>query len=403
MARGVNTLVDGTRAAVEQFRLGVLLEERGDPASAELAYREADALGHAGAALNLGVLCEARGDLRAAKACYKRAHKRGDENGAFNLGAVLEERRDLAGAKRAYKLAHSAGHAPAADRLAAILAAGGDLDGAQAALRRAQERGELVGAGRSAETPAANRAARWAPRRRALLLLTTSAAVVGGALVAGLLPNSARTSATPSTTLADSGRRAAQPATGSASAPSAKSTSHRREVQGEACAHPDPRVALGACSRSGQGARASIDARIRLGHGLRGPGDDPLGFEHRLELGQQPGADRHANAGGHADTNPRVDAYAHPNPLDPAADADPFEWRGVRERGLQWRGPAQQRLIGERRRQRRHGGTAHCANELNHTRTVGTAPSGLWRRSRWCSRPGSCSRPGPRRSPGISR
>src|SRR5665213_1941306 len=98
MARGVvhrgvvPTSVDGARASIERFSLGVLLEERGDVASAELAYGEADALGHAGAALNLGVLLEARGDLPAAKRCYKRAHERGDPNGAFNLGALLEER-----------------------------------------------------------------------------------------------------------------------------------------------------------------------------------------------------------------------------------------------------------------------------------------------------------------------
>jgi tetratricopeptide (TPR) repeat protein len=195
MSRGESTLVDGRRAAVEQFRLGVLLEERGDPASAELAYRQADALNHAGAALNLGILHEARGDLRAAKASYRRAHKRGDENGAFNLGALLEDRGDLAGAKRAYKLADSAGHAPAAGRLAAILAAGGDVDGARAARRRAQER--LARARRSAEPRAgATGAPRWAARRRAVLARTTSAAVGVGKLVARSLPNTAPTSPT---------------------------------------------------------------------------------------------------------------------------------------------------------------------------------------------------------------
>ncbi|HYZ80185.1 MAG TPA: hypothetical protein VE571_02895 [Solirubrobacteraceae bacterium] len=110
-SRGENTLINGTVAAVERFRLGVLLEERGDRATAERAYREADALGHAGAALNLGVLHEARGNLGAAKACYRRAHRRGDENGAFNLAALLEEHGDMAGAKRAYTRAEAAGHA----------------------------------------------------------------------------------------------------------------------------------------------------------------------------------------------------------------------------------------------------------------------------------------------------
>src|ERR1700745_2938378 len=92
MSRGVNTLVDDTRAAVERFSLGVLLEERGDLESAELAYRDADALGHAGAALNLGVLLEARGALHLAEICYARALERGEPCGALNLGGVLEDR-----------------------------------------------------------------------------------------------------------------------------------------------------------------------------------------------------------------------------------------------------------------------------------------------------------------------
>lgn len=90
MARGANTTVEGsTRAAEDRFNLGLRLEEGGDLTTAERAYRQADALGHAAAAVNLGILIEQRGDLEDAESCYERAGERGDANGTFNYGGLL--------------------------------------------------------------------------------------------------------------------------------------------------------------------------------------------------------------------------------------------------------------------------------------------------------------------------
>ena len=309
MSRGMSTLVDGTRAAVERFSLGVLLEERGDLASAELAYRQADALGHAGAALNLGVLHEARGDLPAAQTCYRRAHKRGDENGAFNLGAVLEERGDLAGAKRAYRLADAAGHASAAGRLAAVLATTGDADGAQVARRRAQERSDVVGSPVPPSSHVRQRRARWAAQRPAVLVLATSAAVVVGARCRALHPKSRR-DAFAAHRVAGRQRTAAGTAgdglgdeldvVGHAQ----HLTPHRGDIQGKAGARPDPRIASGARTRAGQGARARTDACLQSGHHpLESGHHRPAPARAPARLDGHLGTDGHAHLACHADAS----------------------------------------------------------------------------------------------------
>ncbi len=107
--------------ATAAFNLGVLLEERGDLAGAEAAYRRADEAGHGAAASNLGVLLEERGASAQAEAAYRRAVGRGDATAAFNLGVVLEERGELAGAEAAYRRADERGSGEVANLARAAL------------------------------------------------------------------------------------------------------------------------------------------------------------------------------------------------------------------------------------------------------------------------------------------
>ena len=58
--------------------LGILLEDRGDVAGAEAAYRRADARGDPTGASHLGALLEVHGDVPGAVAAYHRADERGD-------------------------------------------------------------------------------------------------------------------------------------------------------------------------------------------------------------------------------------------------------------------------------------------------------------------------------------
>lgn len=128
------------------FRLGVLLEERGDTAGARGAYEAADERGHAGGASNLGVLLAEEGDVAGAVAAYRRADERGDANAAFNLGVMSEEEGDTTSACAAYGRADERGHAEAAANLGVLLERVGDVAGAKAAYGRAQQRGDANGA-----------------------------------------------------------------------------------------------------------------------------------------------------------------------------------------------------------------------------------------------------------------
>lgn len=51
----------------------------------------------------LALLLEQRGDLAGAEAAFRRADERGDANGAFEPGAILERRGELAAAESAYQ------------------------------------------------------------------------------------------------------------------------------------------------------------------------------------------------------------------------------------------------------------------------------------------------------------
>jgi peptidoglycan hydrolase-like protein with peptidoglycan-binding domain len=142
-ANGTSSDINGDLSDIDRaFSLGVRLDEQGDLAGAEAAYRRADRRGHAAAASNLGVLLEGHGDAIGAEAAYRRADERGEANGTFNLGVLLEEQGDLAGAEAAYRRADQRGHAAATSNLGVLLEGQDDAIGAEAAYRRADERGE---------------------------------------------------------------------------------------------------------------------------------------------------------------------------------------------------------------------------------------------------------------------
>ena len=152
--------------------LGLRLEERGDVAAAELAYRYADQRGDPVAASSLGVLLERRGDMAGAEAAYRRSDARGNANGAFNLAGLLLGRGDVDGAIAAYSRADQLGDAGAAANLALLLLQQGDVAEAKAAYRRADERGDGGAASnlgvlleRDGDLPAAEAAYRRADSR----------------------------------------------------------------------------------------------------------------------------------------------------------------------------------------------------------------------------------------------
>ncbi len=181
MTTGADTL-RGSANAAERFCLGLLLEEAGELTLAEQAYRDADSLGHGGAALNLGVLLEARGEAHAAEESYARARERGDSNAAFNLGAVLAERGDLAGARAAYEL--------------------GNTDGALT-WRATAEWTLTEDRGHVARVPRL----RW--KRRVRLGLAVAAAALAAGLVLGGLPTTARRARARPTTIVSRAHRSA--------------------------------------------------------------------------------------------------------------------------------------------------------------------------------------------------
>ena len=118
-------------------------------------------------------MLEELGDLAGAEAAYRRADERGESVGAMNLGALLEEHGDLAGAEAAYRRADELGHADGARCLAALLEQRGDLAGARA-LPTAQSAGATSADGRRAGSyslaslgPAIERSGAGPTRRRA--------------------------------------------------------------------------------------------------------------------------------------------------------------------------------------------------------------------------------------------
>lgn len=92
------------------YDVGALLEERGDLAGAEVAYRRGAERGDAMAANSLGFLLHQRGDLAGAEAAYRRGDQSGDGMAAYGLGAILHRRGREAEAQAAYRRAIDAGY-----------------------------------------------------------------------------------------------------------------------------------------------------------------------------------------------------------------------------------------------------------------------------------------------------
>lgn len=109
--------------AQEAFDRGVRFEQRDELIAAEEAFRAADDLGHATAAVRLGVLLEESDDFHGAEQAFRRADARGDAVGAFHLAWMLQEGGDLAAAEQAYRRAESRGHPGAHSNLRMMRAA----------------------------------------------------------------------------------------------------------------------------------------------------------------------------------------------------------------------------------------------------------------------------------------
>ncbi|MFZ1996832.1 MAG: hypothetical protein WAU75_22145 [Solirubrobacteraceae bacterium] len=101
--------------------MAIQFEQGDDLPAAEAAYRAADQLGHAAAAVSLGVLLEEREDLEGAEQAFRRADQRGDATGAFHLAWLLQEGGDLDGAEQAYRRAELRGHPAAQANLRMML------------------------------------------------------------------------------------------------------------------------------------------------------------------------------------------------------------------------------------------------------------------------------------------
>jgi tetratricopeptide (TPR) repeat protein len=138
VSRSTKEIADAATA----LDLGVLLEDQGDIAGAEAAYRRADELGDAAGAFNLALLLlTERGDLPGAEAAYRRADERGDAEAALEIAHLLKERGDLSGAEGAYQRAAQRGDVGAAVHVGVLLMKRGDLAGAETALRQADDGG----------------------------------------------------------------------------------------------------------------------------------------------------------------------------------------------------------------------------------------------------------------------
>jgi tetratricopeptide (TPR) repeat protein len=123
----------------------VLLEDCGDEAGAEAAYKRADEAGFAGGAYGLGQMLYAKGDIVGSIEANRRADQLGDADGAYNLGVLLQQSNDLRGAEEAFMRADDRGHGGAASAVGRILEKRGDTAGAEAAYRRAEDRGDPNG------------------------------------------------------------------------------------------------------------------------------------------------------------------------------------------------------------------------------------------------------------------
>lgn len=120
-------------------------EAAGDAAGALAAYRQADELGDASAAILLGNLLRGSGDFDQAKAAFLRAEGRGHPEAAMSLGNLFDELGDVDAAKAAYLRSIELGSLYASLNLGLMLARLGEDAEALPHLERAAESGEVGG------------------------------------------------------------------------------------------------------------------------------------------------------------------------------------------------------------------------------------------------------------------
>jgi S-DNA-T family DNA segregation ATPase FtsK/SpoIIIE len=109
------------------------------------AYRQADELGDAEAAILLGNALRGRGDVGPAREAYERAEARGHREAAMSLGNLLSDLGDKDGAKAAYLRSIQLGSTIASLNLGLMLAGDGETDEALIHLRRATDQGDSSG------------------------------------------------------------------------------------------------------------------------------------------------------------------------------------------------------------------------------------------------------------------
>ena len=123
------------------FCLGNMLSDLGNLEGAETAYRRAAAGGSQLAVFNLGLLLAKVGRIDEAKQCLLQAEANGDSQASFIVGSLMEQQGDKEGAAAAYLRGTEAGDAEAAFNLGRLRYDAGDGDGARAAFQRAHELG----------------------------------------------------------------------------------------------------------------------------------------------------------------------------------------------------------------------------------------------------------------------
>jgi tetratricopeptide (TPR) repeat protein len=109
------------------------------------AYRRADELGDAEAAVLFGNAQRGRGDVSAAKDAYERGESRGHREAAMSLGNLLSDLGDKGGAKAAYLRSIERGSTVALLNLGLMLAQDGETEEALLYLRRAADDGDPGG------------------------------------------------------------------------------------------------------------------------------------------------------------------------------------------------------------------------------------------------------------------
>jgi tetratricopeptide (TPR) repeat protein len=109
------------------------------------AYRQADELGDAGAAILLGNALRSRGEVGPAREAYERAENRGHREAAMSLGNLLSDTGDKQGAKAAYLRSIELGSTIAVLNLGLMLAGDGEPDEALVYLQRAADDGDPGG------------------------------------------------------------------------------------------------------------------------------------------------------------------------------------------------------------------------------------------------------------------